>query len=161
MHQRKSFHATAVFCSPRKVCKVHVLEVTKQQQEEAETHRKFEARELRTSAALYKKQQLLACNLEQERARKVKKKQREEKSACLAASEANKQLQKEAENTQKVLQLSQRGKRSASQKAALKLKRAPRAVGVQGGEEMRETAPTEAPKQTMGRCQIKKLHKFG
>jgi hypothetical protein len=32
-----------------------VLEVTKQKQEEAETRRKFEARELRASAALYKK----------------------------------------------------------------------------------------------------------
>jgi hypothetical protein len=99
--------------------------------------------------------------VEQERAKKVKEKQREEKSACLAASGANKQLQKEAENTQKALQLSQRGKKSASQKAALKLKRAPCAVGVQGGEERSETAPTEAPKLTMGRCQIKKLHKFG
>jgi hypothetical protein len=100
MHQRKNFHATAVFCSSRKVCKARVLEVTKQQQEEAETRRKFEARELRASAALYKKQQLQACNLEQERAKKVKEKQREEKSACLAASGANKQLQKEAENIQ-------------------------------------------------------------
>jgi hypothetical protein len=46
-------------------------------------------------------------------------------------------------------------------RSQLKLKRAPCAVGVQGGEEMSETAPTEAPILTMGRCQIKKLHKFG
>jgi hypothetical protein len=142
------------------VREARTLEATKQQQEEAETCRKLEARELRAAAALYKKQQLKARKLERERVKKVKQKEREEKAERLAASRAKKQRQKEAENTQKALQLSQRAKRPASRETAPKNKRARGAVGVQGSKEVGKAAPTEPPKLTTRGRQIKKPHKF-
>jgi hypothetical protein len=160
MQQRKKFYATAVFYSPRKVREAQTLEVTKQQQEEAETRRKLEAGELRAAAALYKKQQLEAHKLERETVKEVKQKEREEKAERLAASRAEKQHQKEAENTQKALQLSQRAKRPASQETASQNQRAHGAVGVQGSEEAGEAAPTESSELTMRRRQIKKPRKF-
>jgi hypothetical protein len=160
MQQRKKFYATGVFYSPRKVREARALEATKQQQEEAETRRKLEARELRAAAALYKKQQLEARKLEREKVKEVKQKEREEKAKRLAASRAEKQHQKEAENTQKALQLSQRAKRPASPKTAPKNKRARGAVGVQRGEEVGEAAPTELPKLTTRGRQIRKPRKF-
>jgi hypothetical protein len=105
----------------------------------------LEARKLRAAATLYKKWQLEARKLEQERVEEVKQNEREEKAERLAASRAEKQHQKEAENTQKALQLLQRAKSPASQETASKNKRARSAVGVQGSEEVGKAAPTEPP----------------
>jgi 23S rRNA pseudoU1915 N3-methylase RlmH len=97
---------------------------------------------------LYKKQQLAEAKVEQERIKEVKKKERKEKTERLAASRAEKQCQKEAENTQKALQLSQRGKRPASEEIASKSKRARGAVGLQVKVVAAEEAPPEPPKQS-------------
>jgi hypothetical protein len=67
LQQRKEFHARSIFYSPRKVREARARETVKQQQEEAEKLRKSEVKELRASAALYKKQQLAARKVERER----------------------------------------------------------------------------------------------
>jgi 5,10-methylene-tetrahydrofolate dehydrogenase/methenyl tetrahydrofolate cyclohydrolase len=78
----------------------------------------------------------------------VKKKERKEKTEHLATSRAEKQHQKEAKNTQKALQLFQRGKRPASEKIASKSMRARGAVGLQVKVVAAEEAPSEPPQQS-------------
>jgi hypothetical protein len=101
---------------------------------------------------LYKKQQLAEAKVERERIKEVKKKERrKEKTEHLAASRVEKQRQKEAGNTQKALQSSQRGKRSASEKIAPKSKCACGAVRLQVEVVAAEEAPPELPKQSCTR----------
>jgi hypothetical protein len=90
----------------------------------------------------------------------VKKKERNNKAAWLAAARIEKQYHRKAENAQKALQLSQRGKRTASQKAAPKAKRAHHAVEVQDSAEVGETSAAAPPKLNTCRHKIKKPHKF-
>jgi hypothetical protein len=135
LQQRKEFQSGAVLWSPRKVREVKARESVREAKEEAENIRKIETKELKAAAALYKKQIAVAAKVAREQAKEVKKKERDNKTARLAAARIEKQHNREAENAQKALQSSQRGKRAASQKAALKAKRARRAVEVQGGAE--------------------------
>jgi hypothetical protein len=151
LQQRKEFQSSAVFWSPRKVREARVREDVKQQEAEEENLQKSQRKELKAAAALYKKQQLAEAKVERERIKEVKKKERKEKTEHLAASRAEKQCQKEAGNTQKALQSSQRGKRSASEKIAPKSKRACGAVGLQVEVVAAEEAPPEPPKQSRTR----------
>jgi sRNA-binding protein len=89
-----------------------------QQEAEEENLQKRRCKKLKAAAALYKKQQLAEAKVEQERIKKVKKKKRKKKTKYLAASRGEKQGQKGVENTQKALQLSQRGKKLTSEKIA-------------------------------------------
>jgi hypothetical protein len=145
LQQRKEFQSSAVFWSPRKVREARVREDMKQQEAEEGNLQKSQRKELKAAAALYKKQQLAEAKVERERIKEVKKKEREDKAKRLAASRAEKQRQKETENTQKALQLSQRGKRPASEKVAPKSKRARGAVGLQVEVVAAEEAPPEPP----------------
>jgi hypothetical protein len=151
LQQRKEFQSSAVFWSPRKVREACVREDMKQQEAEEGNLQKSQRKELKAAAALYKKQQLAEAKVERERIKEVKKKGREDKAKRLAASRAEKQRQKESENTQKALQLSQRGKRPASEKVAPKSKRARGAVGLQVEVVAAEEAPPEPPKQSRTR----------
>jgi hypothetical protein len=89
-------------------------ESTREAEEEAENLRKIETKELKAAAPLFKKQMAAAAKVACEEAKEVKKKERNDKAAWLAAARIEKQHHREAENAQKALQLSQRGKRTAS-----------------------------------------------
>jgi predicted ATP-dependent protease len=95
-----------------------------------------------------------------EEAKEVKKKERNDKTARLAAARINKKHHREAENTQKALQLSQRGKRTVSQMAAPKAKRARCTVEVQDSAEVGKTSAAAPPKLTTHGRKIKKPCKF-
>jgi hypothetical protein len=151
LQQRKEFKSAAVFWSPRKIREARARESVREEEEQAEKLRKSETKQLRAAAALYKKQLAAAAKVAREEAKEVKKKERDDKAARLAAARAQKQQEKEAANAQKSLQLSQRGKRAASQKAVPKAKRARRAVVVQDGVEAAEAAPPAPPKQSRTR----------
>jgi hypothetical protein len=69
------------------------------------------------------------------------------------------QQERDAANAQKSLQLSQRGKRAASQKDVQKAKRARRAVVVQDGVEAAEAAPPAPPNQLRTRL-TKAPHRY-
>jgi transcription initiation factor TFIID subunit TAF12 len=91
-----------------------------------------------------KKQLAAAVKVAQEVTKKVRD---AEKTERLVAARAQKQQKRNAANTQKSLQLFQRGKRAASQKAVPKAKRTHCAVVVQDGVEAAEAAPPVLPKQ--------------
>jgi hypothetical protein len=98
-------------------------------------------KELKAAAALYKKQQLEEARKAREIDKERKKQEQKAKAKRLAVTRLEKQHQKDAANTQKALQLSQRGKRPASQKAASKPKRARTDVAAVDGAEAAEAAP--------------------
>jgi hypothetical protein len=159
LHQRKEYQSSAVFWSPRKVRKAQVRKGVKQQEAEEEKLQKSHCKELNAAAALYKKQQLAEAKAEQERVKIVKQREREQKTERLAAFQVKKQRQKGAANTQKALQLSQRGKKPASQKPASKPKRVRRAVEVQDGVEAAEATPAALLKSSQT-CTIKALNRY-
>jgi hypothetical protein len=145
--QCKEFQSSAVFWLPRKVREARMRKDVKLQEAEEENLQKSRCKKLNAAAALYKKQQLAEAKVEQERIKKVKKKERKKKAKHLATSRGEKQCQKGAENTQKALQLSQRGKRPATEKIAPKSKHAHGAVGLQVEVVATEEALPEPAKQ--------------
>jgi hypothetical protein len=110
---------------------------------EAESQKlyKTQQKELKAAAALYKKQQLEEARKAWEIDKERKKQEQKAKAERLAVTRLEKQHQKNAANTQKALQLSQGGKRPASQKAASKPKRARTDVAAVDGAEAAEAAP--------------------
>jgi hypothetical protein len=97
---------------------------------------------------LYKKQLAAAAKVTWEETKKVRDAKKAAKVERLAAARAQKQLERDAANTQKSLQLFQRSKRAPSQKAVPKAKRAHYAVVVQDGVEATEPTPPAPPKQS-------------
>jgi hypothetical protein len=90
----------------------------KEEEEQAEKLGKCKTKQLRAAAALYKKQLATAAKVAQEVTKKVRD---AEKAERLVVARAQKQQERNAANTQKSLQLFQRGKRAVSQKAVQKL----------------------------------------
>jgi hypothetical protein len=117
---------------------------------------KSRRKELKTAASLYKKQQLAEAKVEQQRLKEVKKQERDAAAAQHNAAKTQKQQERNAVNTQKALQLSQRGKRPASQKNASKSKCGHGAEQVQEGAEAAPAlpAPPKQYKQEQSRGQI-------
>jgi hypothetical protein len=151
LQQRKEYQSSAVFWSPRKVREARVREGVKQQEAEEEKLQKSCCKELKAAAALYKKQQLAEAMAEQERVKIVKQREQEQKTERLAASQVKRKHQKDAANAQKALQLSQRGKKPASQKSASKPKRVCCAVEVQDRMEAAEATPAALLKSSQTR----------
>jgi cell division septum initiation protein DivIVA len=114
LQQRKEFQSGAVLWTLRKVREAEAQESAREAEEEAENLRKIETKELKAAALLFRKQMAAAAKVACEKAKEVKKKERNDKAAWLAAARIEKQHHREAENAQKALQLSQRGKRTAS-----------------------------------------------
>jgi hypothetical protein len=141
LQQRKEYHGGAVFWSPRKVKEAEARQVVKQREAESQIFYKTQQKELKAAAALYKKQQLEEARKAREIDKERKKQEQKAKAERLVMTRLEKQHQKDAANTQKALQLSQRGKRPASQKAASKPKRARTDISAVDGAEAAEAAP--------------------
>ncbi|KAF1942974.1 hypothetical protein EJ02DRAFT_344354, partial [Clathrospora elynae] len=115
LQQRKEYHGGVVYWSPRKVRKARARESVKQMEKEAEKLQKAETKQLKAAATLYKKKMAEEAKAVQRMAKEAREKDRAAAAAEATASKAQKQQEKDAANTVKAVQLSQRGKRSASQ----------------------------------------------
>ncbi|KAJ8113422.1 hypothetical protein OPT61_g4445 [Boeremia exigua] len=129
LQQKKWAQGGAVFWSPRKVEEARQREKTKQQEQRAEELRKAEMAELRKANKLYKEK-----IAEENRVRRAREKEeREQAKAQKAAEEAErkaiKERDKQLQNAQKAIQLSQRGRGRPLKAAAAKKKPARRGVG--------------------------------
>jgi hypothetical protein len=90
LQQRKEFQSSAVLWSPRKVREAKAQESVREAEEEAKNLRKIETKELKAAAPLYKKQMAAAAKVACEEAKEVKKKERNDKAAWLAAARTEK-----------------------------------------------------------------------
>ena len=121
LQQREEYHGGAVFWSPRKVREARTRQSIREREEKDQQLQKADRAELKKAAKLYKEKIQQEKRVTREVARKEKEKEKAEKAAQRAA-------QKSARNAEKALQLSQKGKRKASQAPLQRRKRQKRVV---------------------------------
>ena len=143
LHQREEYHSGAVFWSPRKIREARAREVVKQRDEQEKKLKKFEMKELRESAKLYKQKVAEEKRVERERVRMAREKERAEKAA-------EKQHQKEMRDSAKALQLSQLGKRKAS-KSSLTPNKRRKQMGGAGASVVAVVEPSALPTRVTSR----------
>ena len=145
LQQRDEYHGGSVLWSPRKVREARVRQSIKEHEDKEEQLQKAETAELRKAAKLYKEKIQQEKRVAREVARKEKEKERAEKVAQRTA-------QKSARDAEKALQLSQKGKRKASQAPLQSRKRQKRVVnGLDTGEASQGASGTPAIPTRRGR----------
>jgi tRNA nucleotidyltransferase/poly(A) polymerase len=150
LQQHDDWHGGAYFYSPRarKEAEVRyeVFERLQHEEELAKADRKQLQHNNKNIAEKLKEER----RVEREAAALVREKDKAERAAGVAERKAEKERLKQARNAEKALQLSQNGKRKASQQPAAKLKQKRRAVAAVGGA-LEEPAPPAPPPKTTSR----------
>jgi hypothetical protein len=145
LQQRDEYHGGSVLWSPRKVREARVRQSIKEREDKEEQLQKAETAELRKAAKLYKEKIQQEKRVAREVAKKEKEKERADKAAQRAA-------QKSARDAEKALQLSQKGKRKASQAPLQRRKRQKRVVdALDTGEASEGASATPAISTRHGR----------
>lgn len=146
LQQREEYNGGAVFWSPSKLREARFRERVKPREDEQEKLQKSNERELKAAAILYKKQQVEKKRVERELQQQERAEEKKRKAKERAELQRKKQQEKEAATTQKALQLSQRGKRTASQSIGPRVKRRRGAQAAEGGAGGGDPAPSPPPK---------------
>ena len=133
LQQRGEYHSSAMFWSPRKIREAQFRETTKQQLEDEKRLQKAQRKEMRASAALYKKQMAAEAKVAREAAKVMREREKKAKQERLAESRAQKQQAAEASEAQKALNLSKKGPRVVKPKTKSRSKKVGGALEVQGG----------------------------
>ena len=133
LQQRREYHSTAVFWSPRKVREARYRQKIVEQEQEEERVQKARRKEQQIAAKLQRERETQERRQERERVKRAREEER-------AVKAAEKERQREARDAAKALQLSQTGKRKASLPASSNSKRQKR-----GGDAGDASARTEAP----------------
>jgi hypothetical protein len=145
LQQRQEYYGGAVFWSPRKIREARVRQSIREQEEKEQQLQKAETAELKKAAKLYKDKIQQEKRAAREAARKAKEEERAEKAA-------QRKAQKATCNTEKALQLSQKGKRKASQPSLQSRKRQKRSVdALDVGEASEGASSTPAISTRRGR----------
>jgi hypothetical protein len=129
LQQKKWAQGGAVFWSPQKVEEARKREKTKQQEQHSEELRKAEIAELRKANKLYKEKIAEEKRVKQAREKEEREQAKAQKAAEEAERRAQKECDKELQNAQKAIQLSQRGRGRPSKATIAKKKPARRSVG--------------------------------
>jgi hypothetical protein len=152
LQQREEYHGGAVFFwSPSKIREARYRERVRAHEEEQEKLQKAERRHMREQATLLKKIEQEEAKVEREKKREEAKIERQRKAEERAELQRKIQQEREAATAQKALQLSQKGKRAASQSIQPKAKRRRGAQPAEGGAGGEDPAPSHPPK-TNSRC---------
>jgi hypothetical protein len=140
----------ATFWSLRKIQSARAKRAEMEAKQHEDELKKAEMRELRAANKLFKEKVAQEKRVERQRAKVVREKEKAEKAERAAHARHEKQQQKEAANAAKAIQLSQRGKRPASKKPALK-KPSRRRVIAAGSSSAAAPEPTLPPPKTTSR----------
>jgi hypothetical protein len=127
-------HGGAVLYSPRTVQRARDRALATQREEEKEHLQKLQRKKQREDNKYLKQLQLKEKREERERLKVVREKERAEKAKRLAHARREKQDQRDAANTAKALQLSQRDNQTTSQRRPAKKRSKRRAVAAAGGD---------------------------
>jgi hypothetical protein len=150
----------ATFWSPKKVGEARAKQAEMEAKQQAEELKNVKMRELRAANKLYQKKIAEEKPVARERAKVVREKERAEKAVRLVHAQREKQQQKDAANATKALQLSQRGKRPASKKLALKRARGRRVIGAASGDAPAPAPAPAPPKKTSSGRKVNLPSKF-
>ena len=151
LQQRKEYHGSAVFWSPRKVREARAREAVKQDEAERQQLQKTQDRELEAAAALHKKQQAEAAKVARQHAAEERRKEKKARAEELAAARALKKKQRDAATAQKSRDTPNKGKRKASPSATKNPTKRRRVVGARSRVEVAPAPPPPPPKTTRTR----------
>ena len=153
LQQRKEYHGGSVFWSPRKVREARVRRTVVEREKVEQQLQKSQTDELRRANKLYNEKIAQQKREARETAKAVREKAKAEKAA-------EKEHQQQARDAAKAIQLSQRGKRKASQATTQKHKHQKRASNAVGGVDD-AWAPLSPPHiTTMRGRNVKLLSKY-
>ncbi|KAF1936086.1 hypothetical protein EJ02DRAFT_355103, partial [Clathrospora elynae] len=142
LQQRQEYHSSAVVWSPRKFREARIRQDIKEKEAEESQIQKAQTKEIKAAAQLYKLQIAEQKRVAREAAKENRERMKAEKAAQTAEHARIKQAQNEAQNTEKALQLSQKGKRKASSKPSTQKRRKVAREVV----EVEEPAPAPPPR---------------
>jgi len=154
------YHGGAKWWSPRARKEAEVRWEVSQRLEEEEAVRKADKKELQANKKLLEAKEKEEKRVAREAAALVREKEKTEKATQVAERKAERERLKEARNTEKALQLSQKGKRKALEPPAAKKTQKRRAVAAVGGPPAAAPAPALQPKVNSRGRHIKPPKKF-
>jgi hypothetical protein len=143
LQQRKEFHGSAVMWSPRKFRESRVREEVRLKEDEQEKLQKKYRKELKASAALYKKQQAQEKREAREKAKKERENEKEKKAQEVAQRKQQREMETQATEARKTAQQSQKGQRTVSKRTTPKRKRVEGCTG--GASRMNSEESPQAP----------------